>query len=137
MAIIEFEADTLCVDATLLGESLGVEPSLVQVLMRPGKITSFCERGIDGDAGRYRLTFFMKIGASCSPHRGGWGASSYSSERLERRQRNLSSIQLLSFSRKVSPAIFVRASGGGNTFRNEFMARGRHNRGTADGRLSA
>ena len=28
--------------------------------MREGEITSFCERGIDDDAGRYRLTFSTK-----------------------------------------------------------------------------
>jgi hypothetical protein len=27
-------------------------------LMRAGKITSRCERGVDHDAGHYRLTFF-------------------------------------------------------------------------------
>jgi hypothetical protein len=28
--------------------------------MREGKITSLCERGVDEDAGRYRLTFFFE-----------------------------------------------------------------------------
>jgi hypothetical protein len=58
MAIIEFEADGLSVDASVLGQSLGIKPSLVQVCIREGKITSFCERRVDDDAGRYRLTFF-------------------------------------------------------------------------------
>jgi hypothetical protein len=28
--------------------------------MREGKITSLCERGVDKDDGRYRLTFFFE-----------------------------------------------------------------------------
>lgn len=55
---IDFDGETFSVDAALIGESLGIEPALVQPLMRAGKITSRCERGIDQDAGRYRLTFF-------------------------------------------------------------------------------
>lgn len=57
MAVTEFEAGTLSVDATLLGESRGIEPSLVQVRMGKGKITSFCECGVGYNVGRYRLTF--------------------------------------------------------------------------------
>src|SRR6266581_6227091 len=34
--------------------------SLVQAMMRKGEITSLCERGVNEDAGRYRLTFFHK-----------------------------------------------------------------------------
>jgi Family of unknown function (DUF6522) len=30
------------------------------MLMRKGAITSLCERGIDADAGRFRMTFFYK-----------------------------------------------------------------------------
>jgi hypothetical protein len=29
-------------------------------MMRKGEITSLCERGVNEDAGRYRLTFFHK-----------------------------------------------------------------------------
>ena len=50
--------DTIQVDATIVGQSLGLEPLEVQRLMREGKLTSTCERGIDEDEGRYRLTFF-------------------------------------------------------------------------------
>jgi hypothetical protein len=46
------------VDAAVIGQGLNVEPSLVQILMREGKITALCERGVDEDAGRYRMTFF-------------------------------------------------------------------------------
>lgn len=55
---IEFDGETISVDATLIAESLGIEPAVVQPLMREGRITSRCERGVDEDEGRYRLTFF-------------------------------------------------------------------------------
>ena len=58
MAIVEFEEGTLHIDAAVIGQGLNVEPSLVQVRMREGKITVLCERGVDEDAGRYRMTFF-------------------------------------------------------------------------------
>ena len=60
MATIEFEEGALKVDATIIGESLGIEPARVQDLMREGKITSLCERGVDDDAGRFRLSFFYE-----------------------------------------------------------------------------
>jgi len=58
MAIVEFEEGTLSIDAAVIGRGLNVEPSLVQVRMREGKITVLSERGVDEDAGRYRMTFF-------------------------------------------------------------------------------
>ena len=58
MAIVEFEEGTLRIDAAVIGQGLNVEPPLVQILMREGKITALCERGVDEDAGRYRMTFF-------------------------------------------------------------------------------
>jgi len=58
MAIVEFEEGTLRIDAAVIGQGLNVDPSLVQILMREGKITALCERGVDEDAGRYRMTFF-------------------------------------------------------------------------------
>jgi len=60
MATIVFEEGAIRIDATIIGQGLGIEPSLVQVRMREGKIAILCERGIDEDAGRYRLTFFHK-----------------------------------------------------------------------------
>ena len=60
MPIVSFEEGAIHIDATVIGRALSVEPSLVQVRMREGKITAFCERGIDEDSGRYRLTFFHK-----------------------------------------------------------------------------
>jgi hypothetical protein len=61
---VEFEQGTLSIDAAVVGRGLNVEPSLVPVRMREGKITVLCERGLNEDAGRYRLNFFMRIGAS-------------------------------------------------------------------------
>ena len=58
MAIVEFEEGALRIDAAVIGQGLNVEPALVQVRMREGKITVLCERGVDEDAGRYRMTFF-------------------------------------------------------------------------------
>lgn len=58
--MIEFEVDGIQVDATLVAEGLRVDPSLVQAHMREGKITTLCERGIDDDEGRHRLTFFSE-----------------------------------------------------------------------------
>jgi Family of unknown function (DUF6522) len=60
MVVVEFEEGTLSIDAAVVGRGLNVEPSLVPVRMREGKITVLCERGFDEDAGRYRLTFFYR-----------------------------------------------------------------------------
>ena len=60
MAIIEFEDGAIQVDASIVGEGLGIEPSLVQSHLREGKITSLCECGVDEDVGYYRLTFFSE-----------------------------------------------------------------------------
>ncbi len=56
---IEFGDDnTFLVDAELIGELLHLPASRVPGLMREGKITSACERGLDAHAGQFRLTFF-------------------------------------------------------------------------------
>ena len=60
MAVVEFEQGTLSIDAAVIGRGLNVEPSLVPVRMRGGKITVLCEHGFDEDTGRYRLTFFYE-----------------------------------------------------------------------------
>lgn len=57
-AKVAFEADGVTVDVSLIAEGLELTPAAVQAGMREGKITSRCERGVDDDAGRYRLTFF-------------------------------------------------------------------------------
>lgn len=58
MSDVQFEESSFSVNAKLVGKSLGVEAPLVQALIRERKITSVCERGVDEDAGTYRLTFF-------------------------------------------------------------------------------
>jgi hypothetical protein len=58
MANVELVAGSVHVDANLIGKGLGLDPALVQERMRANRITSVCERGVDEDAGRYRLTFF-------------------------------------------------------------------------------
>lgn len=60
MTRIEFDDGAFQVDAAVLAEGLKLEPGQVQSLMRGGAITSLCERGVEADAGRHRLTFFHK-----------------------------------------------------------------------------
>jgi hypothetical protein len=60
MTMIEFEEGGFRIDAQIVGEGLGIDAALVPVRIREGAITSLCERGIDEDAGRYRLTFFHR-----------------------------------------------------------------------------
>ena len=57
---VEFGDNTFLVYAALIGELLHIPASRVPVLMREGKITSACERGIDEHAGEFRLTFFYR-----------------------------------------------------------------------------
>lgn len=54
---VDFDGQSFSVDAALIAEGFGIGPAKVQALMRSRKITSRCERGIEQDAGRYRLTF--------------------------------------------------------------------------------
>ena len=68
MALLKFEEGTLNIDAAVIGRGLNIEPSLVQGRMREGKITVLSERGIDEDAGRYRLDFLLREPA-LPPHR--------------------------------------------------------------------
>lgn len=58
MAMVEFEDGALQVDVAVIAKGLGIEPPLVQEGMRDGRITSLCERGVDEDEGRHRVTFF-------------------------------------------------------------------------------
>ena len=55
---IEFRDDMFVIDAALVGELLHLPASGVQRLMRSGRITSICERGVDENAGEFRLNFF-------------------------------------------------------------------------------
>lgn len=55
---VDIRDDTFMVDATLIGELLGLSASHVPLLMRQGEITSVCERGFEEHAGEFRLSFF-------------------------------------------------------------------------------
>lgn len=58
MSAVQFENGEFSVDAAEIAEGLRIHPAQVLAGMRKRRITSLCERGIDEDAGRYRLTFF-------------------------------------------------------------------------------
>jgi hypothetical protein len=55
---IEFEHDAIMVEATIVADGLGLAATQVPTLIRSGEITSICERGVEDDERRYRLTFF-------------------------------------------------------------------------------
>lgn len=46
------------VDAALIASAFELDPAAVLEEMRCGRLTSRWERGVDKDAGRYRVTFF-------------------------------------------------------------------------------
>ena len=58
MKPVEFEDGVVQVDAAVIAEGLGIALPLFRKEMQAGRITSVCERGIDADLGRHRLTFF-------------------------------------------------------------------------------
>ena len=58
--MIRFEGDAIEIDAATIADALGIEASLLQQQIRDGGLTTRCERGVDADEGRYRLTFFAK-----------------------------------------------------------------------------
>jgi hypothetical protein len=60
MCKIEIQHGAMYIEASIIAEGLKLEASGVQAMMRKGEITSLCERGVNEDAGRYRLTFFHK-----------------------------------------------------------------------------
>lgn len=57
MALISFQDDAVEVDAAIIAAGLGIAPEHVQSEIRSGRITSICERGVDADAGTFRLSF--------------------------------------------------------------------------------
>jgi Family of unknown function (DUF6522) len=60
MSKIEIELGSMHIEASVIAQGLELESPLVQAMMRKGEITCLCERGVNEDAGRYRLTFFHK-----------------------------------------------------------------------------
>jgi len=55
---IEINDDGVLVDAETIADALGLTASQVRGLMQSGAITTRCEKGVDEDEGRWRLTFF-------------------------------------------------------------------------------
>lgn len=60
MKPVEFDNGAVEIDASVIAEGLGISLPLLKQQMRAGQITSQSERGVDDDAGRYRLTFFSE-----------------------------------------------------------------------------
>ena len=60
MTRINFVDGDIEVPAELIADGLGLPVARMQALMREAAITSRCERGVNEDAGRHRLTFFHK-----------------------------------------------------------------------------
>lgn len=58
MANIAFVDGTITVDPAIVAQGLRLDPADLRAMMRSGDVTSLCEKGEDGDAGRFRLTFF-------------------------------------------------------------------------------
>jgi Family of unknown function (DUF6522) len=56
---VEIQEGVIQADANIIGQNLGLGPFEVQRLMREGKLTSSCERGVNEDDGHYRPTFFL------------------------------------------------------------------------------
>ena len=57
---IEINGGEILIDADVLAPLLDVAAADVPELMRRQAITSICERGVDADDGRYRLSFFYR-----------------------------------------------------------------------------
>ncbi len=57
---IFFDMGAIEVPADVIAEGLRIEPQSIHSLMQNGRLTSVCEKGINSDANRYRLTFFFK-----------------------------------------------------------------------------
>lgn len=55
---VEFLDGAFHVAAEAIAPGLGVPAAQVPALLRAGEITSLCEKGLEEDAGCYRLTFF-------------------------------------------------------------------------------
>ena len=44
-------------DAATIAAAFGLDPGVLQEKMRAQEVTGLCEKGVDADAGRFRLTF--------------------------------------------------------------------------------
>ncbi len=57
---VEITHGDITIDAEVLAPLLDITAADLPDLMRSKAITSICERGIDADDGRYRLSFFYR-----------------------------------------------------------------------------
>lgn len=57
MTRIERDGAGFVVPAALLAEAFGIDEAAVKAAMSEGAMTTRSETGVDGDAGRWRLTF--------------------------------------------------------------------------------
>lgn len=57
---VEIADGDIVIDAELLARLLDISAAAMPELMRRREITTICERGIDSDEGRYRLSFFYR-----------------------------------------------------------------------------
>ncbi|HET6629801.1 MAG TPA: DUF6522 family protein [Woeseiaceae bacterium] len=62
---VDVEDDGFVVDLALLARLLDVPASDVQALMREGRITSRCEKGVGEHNDQFRLTFFYGNRRAC------------------------------------------------------------------------
>lgn len=58
MTQVEVGEQGFVVDAQLLAEAFDIKAAEVLPAMERGAITSLCEKGMDEDEGRWRLTFY-------------------------------------------------------------------------------
>lgn len=59
MSTVDVAGGEFSVDAALLAEGFRMNAELVLPALRERRITGLCERGVDEDAGRHRLTFYF------------------------------------------------------------------------------
>jgi hypothetical protein len=62
---VDVQDDGFVVDVTLLAGLLDVPASEIQTLMRGGRVTSICEKGVGEHHGQFRLTFFHGHRRAC------------------------------------------------------------------------
>lgn len=60
MGEIELSDGNVYIEAALIAADFGLDARGVLEAMRTGRMTSVCERGVDDDAGHYRVTFFYE-----------------------------------------------------------------------------
>jgi hypothetical protein len=58
MGAIQLGGGAVDIEASLIAADLGLAAAQVLEAMRSGELTATCERGVDEDAGKFRLTFF-------------------------------------------------------------------------------